>query len=239
MLGMVGNDSDDASDGGEPKASLGRPQRQLTGRLSSESSSSWLFADEPPGEALQDGPASSRKPWAHADPITIPPPSTPLPESSRRPGLRRREPFTVPPPAAHTLPDKPESSRRAGAAARVRGAVTMDEGDRTASEPMTIPPPSAGPPPSSRRAGAPPSSRRPSPESDRRGQVHRLVTWCDAHKGSFFISLLIMQTGIKLRDFDGAPRDERAVLAKVWPALDLLLTSAEIDDLRRALRYPW
>jgi hypothetical protein len=107
---------------------------------------------------------------------------------------------------------------------------------------MTLPPPSTGAPPSSRRAGlrkvafdtSPPSA--PPSGSEGQGQVQRLVAWCDAHKGSFFISLLIMQTGIKLREFDGTARDDRAVLAKLWPALDVLLTSAELDDLRRTVR---
>jgi hypothetical protein len=66
-----------------------------------------------------------------------------------------------------------------------------------------------------------------------------VVAWCDAHKGAFFISLVIMQTGIKLRDFDPTSRDERATLAKLWPALEGLLTSGELEELRRAIRDPW
>ena len=137
--------------------------------------------------------------------------------------------MTLPPPSTGA----PPSSRRAGR-----------EGSSRSHAPgpgASVPPPSTGAPPSSRRAGlrkvafdtSPPSAP---PVSEGQGQVQRLVAWCDAHKGAFFISLLIMQTGIKLREFDGTARDDRAVLAKLWPALDVLLTSAELDDLRRTVR---
>jgi hypothetical protein len=63
-----------------------------------------------------------------------------------------------------------------------------------------------------------------------------MVAWLDANKGAFCISRLIMQTGIKLRSYDAATIDEPRVLAKLWPAVEAMLTPAERDQLLEALR---
>jgi len=218
----------------------------------------------PPSTGSTGAPPSSRRAGPRRrDPLSIPPPpSTRSPESWRPGGVppsvrgarkSASDPLTIPPPSTGA----PPSSRRAGSV----GADSNHRGLRT--EPLTLPPPSTGSPPSSRHVGGvggagaagprklsvepPPPSAPPEGEglaalgaaANLPGRVHRLVAWCDAHKGSFFISLLILQTGIKLRELEAGARDDRAVMAKLWPALDVLLTSAEIDELRRVIRDPW
>ncbi len=256
----MGNGADDSNDG-EPKASSGRPSRRLTDRFRPEAAAPLPTSRYAPGTPQVGGD----------EPL-------PMPESSRRPGLRRREPVTVPPPASVPPPDSkrpvsrrfndgggapkppgeplsiPPPSNRAPPSSRRAGSGTSPDSNRRSQRKLdadggTIPPPSTGSPPSSRHAGvqpsrsklpvdAPPPSAPPESQGGL-GRVQRLVAWCDAHKGSFFISLLIMQTGIKLREFEATSRDNRLVLAKLWPALDGLLTSAELEELRRAVRDPW
>jgi hypothetical protein len=84
-------------------------------------------------------------------------------------------------------------------------------------------------PPSSRRGGA-------EPESESFGRVHRMVKWLDANKGSFFISALIMQTGINLRAYGLGTVDDGRVIARLWPVLDTMLSPEEREALLRALR---
>jgi hypothetical protein len=69
-----------------------------------------------------------------------------------------------------------------------------------------------------------------------RGCVFRIVRWMDANKGAFLISRLILQTGIKLRTFHPDSPDDPRVLAKLWPAVDALLTPEEREALLRSLQ---
>jgi hypothetical protein len=62
------------------------------------------------------------------------------------------------------------------------------------------------------------------------------VRWVDTEKGAFVISRLISQTGADLRSFGLETRDDPRVLARLWPALDSMLTLPERESLLQAVR---
>lgn len=82
-------------------------------------------------------------------------------------------------------------------------------------------------------SGSPPS--RPT-ESETQGRIFRIVRWVDTEKGAFVISRLISQTGADLRSFGLETKDEPRVLARLWPALDAMLSATERESLLRAIR---
>lgn len=88
-----------------------------------------------------------------------------------------------------------------------------------------------------------PARRRAAPQGapgmDVHGRVWRIVRWVDAQKGAFAISRLIMQTGIKLRDFRAETPDDPRVLARLWPALESLLAPEEREALLQSLQDPF
>lgn len=84
--------------------------------------------------------------------------------------------------------------------------------------------------------GKPPIPGAAGPASETRGRVWRIVRWVDANKGAFVISRLILQTGIKLRTFEAEMPDDPRVLARLWHALDALLSPAEREALKHALQ---
>jgi hypothetical protein len=82
----------------------------------------------------------------------------------------------------------------------------------------------------------PPSSKPTGVESESYGRIFRILGWVDANKGGFAVSRLIMQLGVNLRSFGAEAKDDPKVLAKLWPALDILLSQEERDALLRSLR---
>jgi len=63
------------------------------------------------------------------------------------------------------------------------------------------------------------------------GSIFRIVCRLDERFGSFFISRLILTTGVKLRTFEAHTPDDPAVVAKVVQALCALVPPEELRDL--------
>lgn len=70
------------------------------------------------------------------------------------------------------------------------------------------------------------------------GSVYRIVQWLDTHRDAFTISRITLRTGVKLRTYGPTTADDPRVLAKVWPALDELLSAEEREALLQVLRDP-
>lgn len=107
----------------------------------------------------------------------------------------------------------------------------MTKGDQKPPEPRNKAPKARSGPPSG--SGSPPS--RPS-DSETQGRIFRIVRWVDTEKGAFVISRLISQTGADLRSFGLETKDDPRVLARLWPALDAMLTATERESLLRSVR---
>jgi len=82
----------------------------------------------------------------------------------------------------------------------------------------------------------PPSSKPTGTESESYGRIHRIMGWVDANKGAFAVSRLISQLGVNLRAFGADTKDDPRILAKLWPALDVMLSEEEREALLRSLR---
>lgn len=88
--------------------------------------------------------------------------------------------------------------------------------------------------PLSDRAGAfgPTSRRAPTTQ----GVLFRVTKALEAHHGAFFISRLILMTGIKLRDFDASTPDDPLLVSKLSGALRALLSESDFDEIQTILR---
>lgn len=107
--------------------------------------------------------------------------------------------------------------------------------------PASIPPSRLSPtsiPPS--RLALPHSGMTPIPQTapvPRRAQggIYSVVRQLDRKQGSFFISRLILMTGINLRTYDASTHDDPHVVDKLVRALRTLVRPAELDELLQLL----
>jgi len=63
------------------------------------------------------------------------------------------------------------------------------------------------------------------------GGIHRLVMRIDERYGSFFISRLILMTGIKLRSFESFTPDDPELVSRLLQALSTLIPPDEVGEL--------
>jgi len=68
------------------------------------------------------------------------------------------------------------------------------------------------------------------------GGIYQTVRLLDQKHGSFFISRLILVTGINLRTFDATSYDDPVVTNKLVKALRPMLSPAELDGLLPLLK---
>lgn len=101
--------------------------------------------------------------------------------------------------------------------------------DPAPSDPMT-PRPS---PMSERGGGSGPVSRRMAPTQ---GLFFRVTKALEARHGAFFISRLILMTGIKLRGFDASSPDDPRLIIKLTGALRAILSDSDFDEIQPVLR---
>jgi hypothetical protein len=94
--------------------------------------------------------------------------------------------------------------------------------------------PSSRSPQSGVNSGTPPSNPSSHPVSGVRrstGGIYQAVRLLDKKHGSFFISRLILMTGINLRTFDSSTYDDPVAAQKLVKALRSLLSPVELDGL--------
>lgn len=132
-------------------------------------------------------------------------------------------------PSAATAFDAPPISVRAPASMSSRALM----GSPAFAPPLSTPAPLSSPLSSTRGV---PSHPAPMP-SVRRGQgtIYQIVKMLDRKHGSFFISRLILTTGINLRTFDSSSYDDPVVLDKLGKALRTLLAPGELDGILQLL----
>jgi hypothetical protein len=97
--------------------------------------------------------------------------------------------------------------------------------------PQSIPPSRLAPPQGGLASIPPaaPSARRA------QGGIYNVVRQLDKKHGSFFISRLILMTGINLRNYDAATHDDPHVVEKLVKALRSLVKPADLDGLLQLL----
>ncbi|MDI1432327.1 MULTISPECIES: hypothetical protein [Polyangium] len=156
-------------------------------------------------------------------------------------GPRRSDPGVDDP---RTGPDSqpPTSTSFSGVIARGFDAVPISvRGDRVSppSVPSSRLPPSSGTMPTTSGPSSTPASGQPSSGVRRtKGGIYQAVRLLDQKHGSFFISRLILVTGVNLRSFDSSSVDEPVVAEKLIKALRPLLSPAELDGLMPLLVAP-
>ncbi|MRG98033.1 hypothetical protein [Polyangium spumosum] len=99
-------------------------------------------------------------------------------------------------------------------------------------------PPSSGPAPSSGPSSTPASGQPRSGVRHTKGGIYQAVRLLDQKHGSFFISRLILVTGVNLRSFDSSSVDDPVIAEKLIKALRPLLSPAELDGLMPLLVAP-
>lgn len=98
--------------------------------------------------------------------------------------------------------------------------------------PPSIPPSRFAPPPQSTVTPIP----QPAPAARRaQGGIYSVVQRLDKKHGSFFISRLILMTGINLRSYDASTHDDPHVVDKLVKALRTLVKPADLDGLLQLL----
>jgi hypothetical protein len=156
-------------------------------------------------------------------------------------GPRRSDPGVDEP---RTGPDSapPASTSFSGVIARGFDAVPISvRGERLpspASGPSSRLGPSSGPAPSSGPSSTPASGQPSSGVRRTKGGIYQAVRLLDQKHGSFFISRLILVTGVNLRSFDSSTVDDPVVADKLIKALRPLLSPAELDGLMPLLVAP-
>jgi hypothetical protein len=67
------------------------------------------------------------------------------------------------------------------------------------------------------------------------GSIYSVVRQIDRKQGSFFISRLILMTGINLRTYDASTHDDPHVVDKLVKALRSLVRPADLEELLQLL----
>lgn len=120
-------------------------------------------------------------------------------------------------------------------------APSSSAGDRL--PPASMPPASMPPsrlaqsiPPSRLAPPAPPvSTVQPAAPRRSSGGIYQVVRQVERKHGSFFISRLILMTGINLRTFDASTHDDPIAVDKLVKALRTLVPAAELSGLLQLL----